>query len=291
MSIKLKSGDLFSFTTVEKNKYGLIQAISKGKTGINVRVFYNVFTNLLNDKIHRILENEGFYYLKDFYEYELLNQSQTYLGNYKITVNVQMPRYMRISERKGNGSLIWYIVDTNTSKITKTFNVFDDELRELSPAKTWGIDYIRKRWEDKFTLQTWDNYMEDKWYSDYLIKYEPSKLLKQQKLTLSKLRESKPTILWKKNAKKHLNILSLSETVIEEIDRLLDGFLEDIEKSNLETSNEVTKALIKKLNEINDIHHCIETEEGEQLIEFITIVLQTIGFNNVSEDYSSIRSW
>ena len=291
MNIKIKSGDLFSFTTVEENRYGLIQVISKGKIGVNVRVFYNVFTDLSNDKVHLILENEGFYYLKDFYEYDLLKKSQSYLGNYKIPIKVKMPKYMRVSERKLNGTLIWYIVDTKTSKITKTFNVFDDELRDLSPAKTWGIDYIRKRWEDKFTLKTWDSYMEDKWYRDYLIKYDPSKRIEQQKVTISKIRDSKPTIIWKKNIEHHLNISNLSESVIEEIDKLLDEYLEEIEKCNSETLNEITNSLIINLNEINNKNHCIETEESEQLLEFITKVQQFLGFNKGSEDYSSIRSW
>lgn len=291
MNIKLKTGDLFSFTTSEKNKYGLIQAVSKGKIGVNVRVFCNVFTDLSYNNIKRILEFEEFYYLKDFYEYELLNKSQAKLGNYKIPTNIEIPQYMRISERKLNGDLIWYIVDTNTSRITKTFNVFNEELRSLSPAKTWGIDYIKKRWEDKFTLQTWDNNLEDKWYTDYLNKYEPNKLLEKEKIALSKIRKLKPTIVWKKNAKQILNNYNLSEGIINEIDRLLDNFLEDIEKSNLDSINEITKKLINELNSINDIHNCIETEESEQLLDFITTALQTIENKKDIEDYSSIRTW
>lgn len=290
MNIKLKIGDLFSFTTSEKNKYGLIQAVSKGEIGINVRVFCNVFTDLSHSNIKRILEFEGFYYLKDFYEYELLNKSQAKLGNYKIPSKIEIPRYMRISERKLNGDLIWYIVDTNTSRITKTFNVFNEELRFLSPAKTWGIDYIKKRWEDKFTLQTWDNTLEDKWYTDYLIEYEPNKLLEKEKMTLSKIRKLKPTIIWKNNAKQILNN-NLSEGIIDEIDRLLDSFLEDIEKPNLDSINEITKKLINELNSINDIHNCIETEESEQLLDFITTALQTIENKKDIDDYSSIRTW
>jgi len=291
MNIKLKSGDLFSFTTLEENKHGLIQVISKVKQGFNVRVFFNVFTNLSHDNIHLILEDEEFYYIRNFYEFELLNKSQAYLGNYKISNNVKMPRYMRISERKINGDLKWYIVDTETSKITKTFNTFEEELRELSPANTWGIDYIKKRWRDKFTLQTWDNILEDKWYNDYLIKYEPNKLLKKQELTFLKIRESKPTIVWKSNAKQHLNNPGLSETVITEIDILLDNFLEDIGKKNLESTHDITKTLIKNLNTINNIHNCIETTESEQLMNFIADVLQTIEFTNSIEVYDSIRNW
>ena len=75
---------------------------------------------------------------------------------------------MRANERKLNGDLIWYIIDTDTGKVVKKNKRFANELLELSPYRTWGIDYIKTRWNEKFSLDKWTDDLENQWYVNYL---------------------------------------------------------------------------------------------------------------------------
>ena len=72
--------------------------------------------------------------------------------------------------------------DSGNVKIYKTF---DEKLKPLSPGAAWGIQYIKKRWIEGFTLEHWHE-LEEKWYREYLKVYEPHKLLKARKENIIK---------------------------------------------------------------------------------------------------------
>ena len=80
---KMQEGDLFSFQLNNSNKYGLIQIISKQNDVYKVRVFEKVFSCLTNDEIDSIINSQDFYYLKRFYENDLIKYGK-YIGNFSI---------------------------------------------------------------------------------------------------------------------------------------------------------------------------------------------------------------
>ena len=82
---------------------------------------------------------------------------------------------MRASERKLNGDLIWFIIDVDKGKVVKKLKRFEDELIGLSPYRTWGIEYIKRRWSEKFSLDQWNDDLENKWYINYLKTIEQDK--------------------------------------------------------------------------------------------------------------------
>ena len=162
----IKSGDIFVFQT--NLKYGLIQVVEKSKVaGYHVRVFCDLIDNLESKTIEGLINNGDFYYLRDFYEYELINKSECKIS-YELSVDAIMPKYMRANERKLNGDLFWYIIDTNTGKVVKKIKRFANELLGLSPYRTWGIDYIKTRWNENFSLDKWTDDLENQWYVNYL---------------------------------------------------------------------------------------------------------------------------
>ena len=159
-------GDLFVFQT--NMKYGLIQVIEKSPiAGYHVRVFCTLIDNLESKTIAKLINNGSFYYLRDFYEYDLMNKSEFKIS-YELTEEVIMPKYMRYHERKLNGKLSWYIVDSNTGKVIKKFNRYTNELLGLSPYGTWGIEYIKARWNENFSLDQWNDDLLNRWYQNYL---------------------------------------------------------------------------------------------------------------------------
>ncbi len=167
---KIKSGDIFVFSV--GSKYGLIQVIEKSEiAGYHVRVFCDLIDQTNKKTIASIISNGSFYYLKDFYEYDLTNKSECRIS-YKLSHGIKMPRYMRASERKLSGDLIWYVMDVDEGKVVKEFKCFDEELATLSPVRTWGIEYITLRWNEGFSLDKWNDDLENKWYANYLKHYE-----------------------------------------------------------------------------------------------------------------------
>jgi len=289
MSNSAKPGDVYSFETNIENEYGIIQVISRGKIGINIRVFYDLIRELADTNLNSMIESNNFYYIRDFFEYELLNKSNMFLGNYKIPSFVKMPRYMRLSERQ-NSKLSWYIIDTDTSKTTSASNVINSDFDKLSPANTWGIDYIKKRWQEGFTLSKWSDF-EELWYQKYLEKYEPEILKNNDTLDCLKFKKIKPTIIWKKYFDKNGEVSELRKPAIDEIDQRLDVFIDSIELDNLNSINKALDKLMNELNVINQKYSFIETEESEKLIEFIESILQTSEFYDDVDDYNRLRNW
>ena len=84
-----------------------------------------------------------------------------------------MPRFMRDMEWQEDGRLFWYVMEN--LRAVKVYEQFDETLKALSPASSWGIQYIQKRWIEGFTLENWHE-LAIKWYMAYLKEYEPEKL-------------------------------------------------------------------------------------------------------------------
>ena len=275
---KMQEGDLFSFQLNNSNKYGLIQIISKQNDVYKVRVFEKVFTCLTNDEIDSIINSQDFYYLKRFYENDLIKYGK-YIGNCSIPSFVSFPQYLRSSERKANGKLVWYIFNSTTGAVVKTLNKFDKSLEKLSPNRTWGIEYIKLRWQEGFTLFQWNDNLENKWYFNYLKQYEPNKLVKINKQFL----EKNPTSNW----------TYMDEKAKENINNLLNKFTYELlnkYKTNEDIEFAINK-LINDLNKINSIYSCIETIESEDLLEYLANVLFFVGYEDKFDIIDKKRQW
>ena len=166
-----RPGTVFVFYIEQENKYGIIQILHWGKAGYNIRVFYKLIDNPERKAIDSAVKTTDFYYIKDFYPFDLLNGKK--VGHFAIPEFVSVPKYTRNCERKLNGELWWYVMEDSGN--VKTYKMFDEKLKSLSPAASWGIQYIKKRWIEGFTLDNWHE-LEEKWYQDYIKNYEPHKL-------------------------------------------------------------------------------------------------------------------
>lgn len=278
----IKIGDIFVFRV--ESKYGCIQVIEKSHVvGYHVRVFCDLIDKIDDNLIKINADNSSFYYLKSFYEYTLLNKSE-YKLNYKNLNDVKMPKYMRTSERKLNGDLFWYIVDVSSGKVKKQYTSFNDELINLSPNNTWGIEYIKRRWLENFTLNTWDDNLENKWYLEYLKKYEPEKLsnfvAEAQNQTIIKdwtFNENMPTPL----------LIELKEHFT-----AFEKYLSN-KKKNYNYVNEKITDLIKKLNSLNDKYNFISTQESEEILEYINYLLNLYQYDQYNKyvDMDKLRRW
>ncbi|MBE5731019.1 MAG: hypothetical protein E7350_03630 [Clostridiales bacterium] len=170
---RIKRGEIFAFDV--DSKYGIIQVIKKSKiAGYDVRVFYDLIDMLTEESVEDIINEGRYYFLRDFYENDLVNKSQNRFLH-KPPLDIKIPRYMRQCERKLNGDLVWFVVDKVKGKVVKTSNKCDDDLIDLSPAEAWGIEHIKKRWKEHFTLERWCD-LANAWYLEYLENYEPQKL-------------------------------------------------------------------------------------------------------------------
>lgn len=258
---KIKNGDVYSFEI--GNMFGLVQIISKSDYGYKVRVFEKPVLNLNN--LEEIILSKNFYYLKRFYKNDLINYGK-YLGNFIIPSFVTFPKYLRSSERKVNGKLVWYIFD-DKNKIVKTFTKFDESLKELSPYRAWGISYIKLRWEEGFTLENWNDDLENKWYFNYLKQYEPNKI-------------NKPTNNW----------VNMNEEAKKNISDLLDNFIDKILNKN-EDYDLIINNFIKELNKINAKYLCIETSESEELLEYLSSILSNVGLEEKISLIDEKRNW
>lgn len=275
---EIQEGDLFAFPLNGSNKYGLIQIISKLDVGYKVRVFEKIYNSLTRDEINSIINSKEFYYLKRFYENDLIKQGK-YIGKFDIPSFVSFPKYLRSSERKANGKLVWYIFDSATGTIVKTFNKFDKSLEKLSPNRAWGIEYIKLRWQEEFTLSKWNDNLENKWYFNYLKQYEPDKINKKNKHFIDK----NPTSDWP----------YMDEKAKENINNLLNIFTVEL-LNKYKTNNDIKFAinkLINGLNRINSIYSCIGTIESEDLLEYLASVLSFIGDEDKFEIIDKKRQW
>ena len=83
-----------------------------------------------------------------------------------MTDKIIVPRYLRSCETDTNDKVIWYVVDSNNGQVKKEYKEYSNELDNLSPSETWGIEYIIKRWSEGFTLKKWNDFR-NKWLLDY----------------------------------------------------------------------------------------------------------------------------
>lgn len=170
---KTRRGSVYAFFLKERNQYGLIQALDKGPNGgRNVRIFYDLLDDLDDKTINSLIQSDRFYYLADFLPHSLVHSDKA-LGRFPIPDLITMPRFMREMEWQEDGRLFWYVMENLC--VVKVYEQFDETLKSLSPASSWGIQYVQKRWIEDFTLENWHE-LAIKWYEDYLREYEPEKL-------------------------------------------------------------------------------------------------------------------
>lgn len=278
--MNIKPGDLFIYQVNEN--YGVIQVIEKSKnSGYNVRIFCDLIDRISDDLIDIITQSNRFYFIKDFYSNDLLKSN--HITTRFLDTKISMPKYMRSSERKVNGTIVWYIIDVNKGKIVKKLNLFNEELIDLSPADTWGIEYIKKRWSENFDLKKWNNTLLDNWYLNYLKLYEPDK---HYKFNISKVKNYSLLEKWNNEKKISKEIINLLEELI---NKLVNDFSDD---KNLNLSKDkYLKHFIIELNKLNDKFNFIHTVESEELIEYIHYILS---INNITDDNDIVdkyRNW
>lgn len=273
--MKIKSGEVFAFYIEQKNQYGIIQVLGKGKIcGYNVRIFYDLLDNADSKSIDVAIKGTDFYYINNFHPGDL-TQTGKRLGRFIIPEFVSIPKYMRECERKPNGKLYWYV--TEDMRIVKTFKKFNETLKPLSPEAAWGIQYIKMRWLDGFTLDNWHE-LEEKWYADYLKTYEPDKFLAEKKVP--------PFEQWAKCGR-------ITRKPLQEIDLLFKTFILQIstQKNDATAVRASIRQLIEGLNTWNIQHNHIETEEREELIKYIYDVLDTYHCKDLYDAIDSLRQW
>jgi hypothetical protein len=166
---------------------------------------------------------------------------------------------MRSSERKVNGNIVWYIIDVKTGGTIKKFNSFDEELKELSPAETWGIEYIKKRWLEDFDLEKWNDKLLDIWYLNYLKIYEPEKVYK---FNINQLKNNSFLEKWNKEKRISQELFKLLEenNAKDIIDTVIEKSL--LIKKQVVEEDEKETGLRKVLNFGHTIGHAIETVTG-----------------------------
>ena len=274
----IKSGDIFIFLV--DSKYGLIQVIENSKSvGQNVRVFCDLIEKTDDETIENIINNGDFYYIKNFYDYDLIYKSE-YKISYELSKGITMPKYMRSSERKLNGDLFWYVIDIDKGKIVKTFNGFDEGLVDLSPYNSWGIEYIERRWREGFSLKQWNDELENRWYMDYLKKFEP------EKTNGFKIKKASIIEKWIKEKR-------FSNTITDSVNDMFKIFRKRISISARDSLdvNKIIKQLIENLNEINNKHHFIGTQESEELIGYIYNILNIYNCSDTDDIVDRFRNW
>lgn len=275
----IKPGDIFMFQAREK--YGVIQVIEKSKySGYNVRVFCDLIDEVNDNLIDELMQSERFYFIKDFYSNDLTKYK--YKTSRHIGDKIHMPKYMRASERKINGNIVWYIFDVEKGIIVEKFNKFNNKLISLSPFETWGIEYIEKRWAENFDLEKWNDKLLDTWYLNYLKKYEPEKIYKFN----IQLKKNSPLKKWNKENR-------ISKEIFELLEKLFDEFTQNISKVNqLNIDRDKSlKQLILDINRINDKFHFLYTIESEELIEFINYLLSINNIIDENDIIDTYRKW
>ena len=269
-----RAGTVFAFYMEQVKQYGLIQVLQLAKAGgYHVRVFYRLIDDLDEKKIDSLVQTTDFYYLKNFYPFDLVTGKR--VGRFAIPEFVSPPKYMRKCERKQNGALCWYVMED--LRVVKTFKKFDETLMPLSPADTWGIEYIKMRWLDEFTLDNWHE-LEDKWYENYLKTYEPDEFFAKRNVPHFEQ--------WAKCGR-------ITQKSLQEIDLLFKTFILQIsaQKNDATAVQASIRQLIEGLNTWNIQHNLIETEEREELIKYIYDILDTYHCKDLYDAIDSLRQW
>lgn len=269
----LRPGTVFAFLVEQKNKYGIIQVLHWGKAGYNVRVFYKLIDDLERKNVDSLVNTKDFYYIKDFYPFDFFNGKK--VGHFAIPRFVSIPKYTRNCERKRNGDLWWYVVEESGN--VKTYKAFDEKLKSLSPATSWGIQYIKKRWVDGFTLDNWHE-LEEKWYIEYLSAYEPSKFFQREKEEVIKHFSKKE---------------SITKEALKKLDVLLSNFAKELYKNKRDKLlvNKIIEKLTVELNEWNSLYNFIETEESEIILEFVGDLLLKNDCTEALDVIDVFREW
>lgn len=273
--MSIKTGEVFAFYVEQRKQYGMIQVLEKSKIGgYNVRVFYHLFDNFDSATINAVVKSNDFYYIKDFYQFDLTRSGKR-VGRYMIPETVITPRLTRESDRKQNGALHWYVMDD--TGVVETFTEFDNRLIPLSPAAAWGIQYIKQRWIEGFTLANWHE-LAEKWYEEYLKAYEPHKFLKKEMESIIER--------WKRTDR-------VPKEAFELLDVLLSTFTQQICKNKADSYavEQKIQVLVEGLNAWNSQYHFIETEESEIILEYICDTLETYGCSYDFDLIDAYRQW
>ena len=287
MSI-ISKGKVFSFYIEELSKYGLIQIINCIDGLVNIRVFYYPTDDLSFENIEKIVNSKDFYYIRHFFEFQFKKATND-LGVFAIPDFVRFPKYMRCNERKRNKDLIWFLVDiesTGKEFVVKTFKKYDDSLKCYSPSDHWGIEGIINMWIEGFTLEKWNDEFENSLYYKWLEKYYPDEIDSKIFFKKDQLLKMKPTNSWKKEE-------YIAKEIIEKTDERFDLFINALCKKNLsqEKVNLEIEKMIVFLNKLNMKQNFIETEESEQIVDFINKVLESFQYDDESDIIDSLRSW
>ena len=157
---KIKNGYIFLYKV--EDKIGLIQIINKTSVGYNVRVFYDLINTY--EEINDILNSDRYYFIKNFYTFDLLKAND--ILSCKINKSIKMPILMRTCEWNKNDKLIWYVINVKKRKVIKQYDIYHEELKDLSPEETWGIEYIIRLWKENFTLKNWND-LSIKWFTNW----------------------------------------------------------------------------------------------------------------------------
>ena len=273
--MRIKNGEIFAFYIKQRNQYGIIQVLNNGKiSGYDVRILYSLVNDINDTTIETAIQTANFYYIKNFYPHDLLSYGKR-LGRFEIPDFISIPRYTRESERKPNGDLYWYVMDGLS--MVKTYKKFDDTLKPLSPAVSWGIQYVIQMWLEEFTLDNWHE-LEEKWYGEYLKIYEPNKIFKIKKETIIKQ--------FKKNG-------NITQEALKKLDTLFSDFKKELlaSKKNIFQVNQIVKTLTLELNALNSLHKFIETEEREIILEYVNDLLKTYNCTEALSIMDVFREW
>lgn len=271
----VKIGEVFAFYLMQRKQYGIIQVLGNGKiSGYDIRVLYYLVNDINDITIETAIKTNDFYYIKNFHTKDLLGMGKR-LGRFEIPNFVSIPRYTREPERKPNGDLYWHIMEDLS--VIKTYKVFNDTLKPLSPAVSWGIQYIIQRWLEKFTLDNWHE-MEEKWYGEYLKKYEPNKFFKRKEEVV---------------IKQFKNNKNLPKEAQKKLDTLLSDFVKKllVNKKNKSQVNQIVMDLVFELNMLNSLHNFIETEEREVILEYVNDLLKSHDCTDALEVMDVFREW
>ncbi len=273
--MRIKIGEIFAFYLKQRKQYGIIQVLGNGKiSGYDIRVLYYLVNDINDTTIETAIQTTDFYYIKNFHANDLLDSGKR-LGHFEIPNFVSIPRYMRESERKPNGDLYWYIMED--LNVIKTYKEFNDTLKPLSPAVSWGIQYIIQRWLEKFTLDNWHE-LEEKWYEEYLKVYESNKFYKRKKEAIIKQ--------FKKNE-------NIPQEALKKLDTLFSDFAKKLlgNKKDTVQVNQIVKALAFELNTWNSLHNFIETEESEIILEYVSDLLKNYDCAEALGVMDVFREW
>lgn len=270
---KIQPGELFIYQV--NSKYGVIQIIEKSKlSGYNVRIFCDLFDDISFARLELIVQG-NYYFIKDFYEAYLLKSNFRIL--YNLPKGLIMPKYMRSCERQSNGKLLWFIIDVKNGKIVKKFNTFNNDLINLSPAETWGLEYIKARWIEGFSLEKW-HIFEEKWYIKYLKEYESihdtdfDKILNDNNF--------------------FMNNYKYSSEIISHLKSTFDVFQKELSYCNINSEKKIIlKNLITTLNKINEKYMFIGTIESEKIIEYIHVILLNNNILDGEDIIDMYREW